>query len=395
MKLISPHELWSIRACDTHCHHLTEEFFSSVSLYNLMQMTYVSWILPSQGDTPEGRKKYFELMGANSYFYWWKRGVEALYGEGETLTPESWDRFDTRIKNAYKIPFHDIEILKNACLYDDILLDDYKCPGSDHTHPEIMRPIYRTDMFLQGYKKGVTDENGNDAYEQFENEPTSLDEYVIETEKAISRAAARGAVGLKTAIAYERSLEFEKDGRLLAERAFQNGCAAKEEIKGFGDFMMFEIAKIAARLNVPVQIHTGLGALSGSRAIGLRDLIHMNPETKFDIFHASYPWCEDVLGLAHNYKNVYVDICWLPLISAEKAASFLKEALELIDSGRIIWGCDTWTSEESMGARLAAHEVIADAVNCFIEKGRISYELGMDIAEKILRTNAKRLFGLM
>lgn len=68
---------------------------------------------------------------------------------------------------------------------------------------------------------------------------------------------------------------------------------------------------------------------------------------------------DDLLGLLHSYSNVYADLCWLPLISTSAAKRFLREALEIGGSNRILWGCDTWTSEESYGAVLAFRRVVS------------------------------------
>ncbi len=394
MKTLTQQELWQIRTVDTHCHHLIPSYFEDISLHKLLQMTYVSWIVPDAGDTPEGHRFYFREMAANSYFRWWKQGIEALYGAGEPLTPESWDRYDARVREAYRQPGFDLAVLKDRCGCEAILLDDYMAPGSHHGAPELMRPIFRCDMFLCGHVQGSTDENHNHAYDYFECVPATLEEYEAQTEAAVRRAVENGAVGLKIAIAYERSLEFCPQSRALAQRAFGNAAATPEEKKAFGDHMMFCLAAIAAKLQVPVQIHTGLGGLSGSRAIGLRELIHANPETKFDLFHASYPWCADVLGLAHKYPNVYLDLCWLPLISTTRAQAFLKEALELVNAGRLLWGCDTWTSEESLGARYAIHHCILQVLNGMIGEGLLDHGTALEIARGILRDNAARLYRL-
>ncbi len=391
---LTDQELWNIRAVNTHCHHLTKAYFSHVSLHQLLQMTYVSWIMPDPGDTVQGHEKYFEEMEANSYFRWWRGAIETLYGDGRRLTPESWDWFDGQVRQAYETEGHDIGLLRDVCRYDGILLDDYQAPGSDHQLPGLMNPIFRCDMFLCGYVPSRTDENHNHAYDYFPRRPASLEEYVQATQGAIEAAVQRGAVGLKIAIAYERTLEFTPDCRSLAEQAFGNPEASPLHRKAFGDYMMFEIARIAHACAVPIQIHTGLGGLSGSRAIGLRDLIAANPDTKFDLFHGSYPWCDDVLGLAHNYANVYVDLCWLPLISTTRSVAFLREALELVNAGRILWGCDTWTSEESYGARMAAHQCILSTLNPWIEEGVLSYETAQRYARRILRDNAAGLYGL-
>ncbi len=394
MRKLDENELWTIRTVNTHCHHLLPSYFEDITLHRLLQMTYVSWIVPDADDTPEGHAFYFREMGANSYFRWWKKGVEKLYGRGEPLTPETWDDYDARVREAYRKPGYDLAVLREVCGCDAILLDDYTAPGSNHALPELMRPVYRCDMFLCGYAKGKTDQNHNHAYDWFEAEPATLDEYEKYTEAAVRKAVENGAVGLKIAIAYERSLEFSPGTRAVAQRIFGNAAATPEEVKAFGDHMMFFLADVAARLQVPVQIHTGLGALSGSRAIGLRELIHANPTTKFDLFHGSYPWCDDVLGLAHNYPNVYLDLCWLPLISTSRAQNFLKEALELVNAGRLVWGCDTWTSEESLGARCAVHHCILTVLNEMIEEGRLTHEAAFVIARGILRDNAARLYHL-
>ncbi len=393
-ELLREEDLWQIRTVNTHCHHLRAEWFADISLHKLLQMTYVSWLVPDAGDTPEGHAFYFREMGANSYFRWWKKGIEALYGDGRPLTPESWAWYDARVREAYRTPDFDIDVLKNVCGCDAILLDDYTDPGSAHGRPEVMRPVFRCDMFLCGYARGKTDENHNHAYDYFTQEPATLEEYKEQTAAAVRRAVENGAVGLKIAIAYERTLEFSADNREGALQAFGNENATAAQQKAFGDHMMFFLAGVAAQLQVPIQIHTGLGGLAGSRAIGLRDLIHANPATRFDLFHASYPWCDDVLGLAHKYPNVWVDLCWLPLISTARAIAFLREVLELINGGRLLWGCDTWTSEESLGARYAVHHCIRQVLNGMIEEDLLDRDTALYIARGILRDNAARLYQL-
>ena len=98
--------------------------------------------------------------------------------------------------------------------------------------------------------------------------------------------------------------------------------------------------------------------------------------------------------MARNYPNVYLDLCWLPLISTSRAQNFLKEALELVNAGRIVWGCDTWTSEESLGARCAVHHCILAVLNEMIEEGRLTHEAAFAVARGILRDNAARLYHL-
>ena len=70
----------------------------------------------------------------------------------------------------------------------------------------------------------------------------------------------------------------------------------------------------------------------------------------------------DIAGLAHVYSNVWADLCWLPLISPTAAHRLMHELIDVCNTDRVVWGCDTWTSEESYGARLAFLEVLSQVL---------------------------------
>ncbi len=202
----------------------------------------------------------------------------------------------------------------------------------------------------------------------------------------------KGCAALKTAIAYERGLDFEIINYKKAEKAYLSQDASENEIKHLQDYIMLQICEIAAELKMPLQIHTGLGCLKKSNAMQLREMIGYNPETKFVLFHCSYPWFDDVLALTHNYRNVYPDLCWVPLISSSACERFLDEALEVGDSTRFCWGCDTWTSEESFGALLAVKEVLARTLARKIKNGMMDMEYALMLAGRILYDNAALLY---
>lgn len=102
---------------------------------------------------------------------------------------------------------------------------------------------------------------------------------------------------------------------------------------------------------------------------------------------------DDLLGLLHSSSNVYADLCWLPLISTSAAKRFLREALEIGGSNRILWGCDTWTSEESYGAVLAFRRVVSEVLSEMCQEGYLSCEEACYTAGQIWRGNALKLFG--
>ena len=171
-----------------------------------------------------------------------------------------------------------------------------------------------------------------------------------------------------------------------------NPDATPEEIKAFQDYIFDQICKYAAERDVPVQCHTGLARLNKSNAMWLKPIIDQNPDTRFVIFHGSYPWMDDVLALVHNYPNVYPDLCWMPILSPSATERFQEELLELGNASKICWGCDTWMAEDSFGALLAARHVFAKLLSRKVEEGFMNEEEAKALISDILYNNAKKIY---
>ncbi len=379
---------------NTHSHMLDEKYFADISLHKLFQYTYTSWQYSFLQDTQAERKRFIDTMCTNTYYRWMAKSIERLYNGGQTLSLNNWDDIDSRIRTAYVNPQHRFDILRGSCRYKSIVLDKYENPGHDLGHPKLMRPAFRCDMFLSGYLKEGCDQNKNCPFDYIGGYPDSLAEYVEQMKRVIKEKATSGSCCIKLAIAYERGLDFEPVSKETAAKAYLNPNITPSQIKAFGDYIMFCLAEAAAELSIPMQIHTGLGKLQNSGAIHLLPLIQSNPDTTFVLFHCGYPWTQDVLALVHNFRNVTVDLCWLPLISTTAASAFLKEALEVADTLRICWGCDTWTAEESFGALLAVRYVLAASLDNLCSQNAISSEQSRMIITNILYKNASAIYKL-
>ena len=383
------------RIIDTHCHHMQQHEYADFSLNRVLSICYVAWSYGCDYDNPEERAHLVETIGTNTYFTWFAKALSELYADGTPLNTENWDAIDAAIRAKYaEDPYYHIHILEDICHYEGIVLDKYERPGYDNGRPSLFKPTFRCDSFLCAHIRGVTDENKTDPYAYFDVQPASLAEYIAMMEETIVKKKAEGCCALKIAIAYERGLDFEDVPYEAAEAAFGNPDPTPEEKKRFTDYVMYRIAEIAAKLDIPIQIHTGLGILQKSNAMQLRDLIDANPKTNFVLFHGSYPWMDDVLGLACRYRNVYPDTCWLPIISTSAAIRFLSEALEVTDAYRLTWGCDTWNSEESYGALLAMRHVLATVLSEKVEMGEYTFDYACRVAENILYNNAKKIYHL-
>jgi len=381
----------------THSHHLKDHEMTGMTLHRMVQRTYVNWMAGGglAEDTPEARAIFLEKLRPNSYAYWLKQALEAIYGEGEPLTLATWDAYDARIRAAYEDPEHHLRLLRDTCGYAAIVLDKYESPGCANGHPDLFRPTLRMDSLFHGYDRSK-DHNGVAPQDHAfpVTDGMTLADYLAQFEPFIRRRMGEDPISaLKIALAYERDLTFEPLDYAAAERAFLAEAPAPEDIRAFHAVVMDKIMQCAEAVGLPVQIHTGLASLRDTRAMELYPIISRYPNVKFDLFHASFPWTDDILALAHNYTHVYVDLCWLPLISTTRAITFIREALEVTDATRLIWGCDTWTSEESYGALLAARHTLSRALAAMVEDGCLTEAEACTLGRRILYDNAKALFG--
>jgi hypothetical protein len=289
-----------------------------------------------------------------------------------------------------------MDLLKSKCGYEKIIIDTYWNPGSNNGHPELFSPTYRINPFIAGYSKEARDHNGNNPYDFYKEDIQNIDEYVLYLKRIITLKKNEGCIALKSALAYDRSLDFTEVKKEKAQKAFGHGghLVTKEDIKNFGDYIFFEICKLAAELDLPLQCHTGTGIYLKTNAMQLFEVIGKNPETKFVLFHGGYPWIEDVCALAQYFPNVYPDICWMPLLETPATIRLLDSLVEICLSDRVCWGCDTWTSEESYGSLLAVRYILAKVLSQKVIDCYFTLNDAKEIAGNILYNNAKRLYNL-
>lgn len=224
-----------------------------------------------------------------------------------------------------------------------------------------------------------------------------FDEYLAMIDRVIGEKKASGCVCLKSALAYDRALDFKPQSKRTAERIFGRPPhqVAPEELKAFGNYVFDHICTLAAKHDLPVQNHAGLARLGGSNPTYMIPIIEKHPETKFVLFHGGYPWTEEIAAMTHNYANVYADLCWLPSISTSAAERLLHSLIETArDSSRIMWGGDSWLVTESYAQSLAARHVVKKVLSQKVADGYLTETRARRLAERILNVNAAQLYGI-
>lgn len=361
------------------------------TLDGLMENSYVRWLNVPLGRDVAGREAFLSRVRHNTYFLWLERALQKLHGFPEKLTAANWAEWSGAIGQD-SLP--DERVFREVCRYKAVVLDAYWDPGTDHGM-RLFTPTFRINSFLYGYDSQASDHNGNNALRLYGETPEDFDGYLAFMRKIVEQKKAAGCVALKCASAYDRPLNFSPVSKDRAERAYRaKGSATKAEITDFQDYVFFELCRIAAEFQLPFQCHTGLGLIERTNALSLREAVACNPDTRFVLFHGSYPWMDDLAAMAHYFENVYTDLCWLPILSTGAAERFLNEMLDVTTADKLMWGCDTWTPEESYGALLAMRDVLCRVLASRIERGQCDPSDARELTCRILSDNAAELYRI-
>ena len=100
------------------------------------------------------------------------------------------------------------------------------------------------------------------------------------------------------------------------------------------------------------------------------------------------------MALAKRFKNVYLDLVWLPQISLEAAVRALDEMLDCVPYNRIFWGGDCHFIEESAGSLEIGRDVVAQVLARRVNRRLMTEDVARDVALKIFRENAIQVFKL-
>lgn len=228
----------------------------------------------------------------------------------------------------------------------------------------------------------------------------ALDDYIELVDSVLMIFKMKGAVCIKNTLAYSRSLDFEDVSIKDAEMIFnKSGLLNAKERKQLEDFVFHHIIKQSINLNMPVQIHTGYLAGNNSRLdnghpMKLLNILLQYPDARFILFHGGYPWTSDFVAIGKNFRNVYLDIVWLPQISKTEAIRTLHEMLDCMPYNKIMWGGDVIGIDDAAGSLELAKEVVATVLSERVEKGWMTEAVAHDIAGCIFRDNAIEIFKL-
>lgn len=238
---------------------------------------------------------------------------------------------------------------------------------------------------------------------------TCLDEFVDTVREIFTKLKAAGAVAFKDQSAYDRRLDYSNPTYSQAEEAFnwimanpRRSLSYPDGTRPLDDYLFHQFMRMARDLKLPVQIHTGhmAGArneISKANAVWLTSLIELHRETRFDLFHANWPYSGEILFLGKNYANVAIDFCWTHMVDPLYSQNLMRQIISSVPHGKI-HGYGSDLAGDSITSAWAhadlARENIAIALADLVESGYLCYEEAQEIASDWLFNNPNAFFKL-
>lgn len=324
--------------------------------------------------------------------------IDELYGIKE-LNGDTVVELSEQIRKSYDDASWYDYVLKERAKIKYIIMD----VGSQRMEDDMFVHVEKFDRFIRIHSKGDLLSIGGD----YNTDIATLDSFVIALEKAFQQAMDRDMIGVKSALAYHRPLNYENVPKEKAEHVFNqimNGPSDKtfdfDQVKSLQDYMMHRIIGLARKYDIPMQIHTGLQAgdgnyISNSNPALLTNLFLEYRDVRFSIFHGSYPYGGELSALAKNFRNVFLDMSWLYIISPSYSERYLHEWLETVPSNKIMaFGGDYHNVENILGHSLMARMVVSKVLIEKVKTGYLTEEEAKQIAERLLYKNALELFNI-
>lgn len=225
-------------------------------------------------------------------------------------------------------------------------------------------------------------------------------EIVGQVDELLAGAAARGAVGAKTVLAYRTGLAVDPDASVqAAEQSLDSPLPVRRRAKALRDLLFRHVLATCTQLDLPLQVHTGVGdsdlRLAGADPVLLDDVLR-TPEgeaAKVVLIHGGFPWHEQVAYLAAVRPGVWVDFSLSNLVSPATTADRMLRLLDLCPTGRLVVGSDGHGAPETHWFAL---NVLRDAWSAVRERlGSATRASWLDDVEQaVFAGNVRALYRL-
>jgi uncharacterized protein len=262
--------------------------------------------------------------------------VKDLYGI-EEVSAANIERLNAAIAAANKPGLYE-DILKRRMKLRYGVLDDYWRGDPVRPDPKFFRLARKFDWYCTPANaaavKRMEEVTGSSI--------TSLDGLVSALERRFQQSLEAGMAAVKSTIAYQRELLFAGPTKQEASAAFdalmRGDTTSRRPVE---DYMFRQVLRLTEAHGLPFQLHTGIQAgnsnvIANTRPLLATNLLRDYPSVRFDLFHAGWPWPNEVMAMAKMFPNAYADFCWTHILSPASARQALDEMIGAVPANKIL-----------------------------------------------------------
>jgi uncharacterized protein len=330
------------------------------------------------------------------------RKAEGKKSLGEVYFPHILDQagIETAIANRVSMPSYLIRERFRWVFFVDSFLFPF-----DTSQLESKDPDQKLNVPLQ--RKLLAREL---ARQRLNRNPMSFQGYLSFIRAVVEASHKAGGVGMKFEIAYFRSLRFgdptEQRAAAIYAKYRAGGVPRLEEYRDFQDYIFRYLLLEAARLHLPVQIHTSVGggdffSLEDGDILLLENVLRdpRYDKVTFVLLHGGFPHDREAIWLAAR-KNVYLDSSLMGIfLYPDEFRRVLKQWLEVFPD-KIVFGTDTFPLGDAFGAEetywlatQSARTALAGALAEMVSTHAVSEQQAMGLAHAYLHDTAAKLYA--
>lgn len=328
---------------------------------------------------------YWEKIRFTSYSRSVIYTLKKFYGY-EDLNEKNYRELSEKIQERNKKGIYR-EVLRKTCKIKHALTQCAKTDVDKNKKDPILIPVM--PLLFINPEITIKDFEGIEGWKKYVNYPIkSLDDLIDKIEIYLKKIKKEGAVGVKTK-SYPHLYPFNKPDRKKAEGLFNNIKRGKIKkthcINPLYYYILDKSIEMAIKQDFVIAVHTGYwGDFRNLSPLHLIPFLEKYPEGKFDIYHFGYPWIRETIMLGKGFSNVWLNFCWLHIISQKAAKEAIDEVIETVPRNKIIgFGGDYITEavEKVYGHLKMAKEDMVDVLSKKVKEGYLK----IDDAKSLIR----------
>ena len=331
---------------------------------------------------------------------YWRHNVVTYQGlfdlAADDVTDDNWAALNARIVERTGAPDWYDHVTRERC---NLITQVRNVPWYETWEPEYFTAVLRMEPALRLHdpevRRGLQSHLGRELGDLASARRALAD--------LVAGYAGRGAIGIKLAHAYTRSLRHERVPEEQAAPLYARAAAGETltagEVTALQDHIVWYLTGLCADTGLIFQIHTGMqgnwGHVPDSNPLDLLELIRAHRGVRFDLFHAGYPYARELGVVGKHYPNVWLNACWIYLITMAGSRQILSEWIDLVPAERLLgFGSDVQWPELVYGHLVMARACLADVLAEKVQRDFLSAAAASDLMRLLLRDAPVALYGL-